>query len=134
MEHFHQEFRFLEALKTKLKFQIAHLPDMANQIMEYNLVTMYNLRCRWSDHRYLKFTLNFNKLERDDGYQKMNVSYLENEDYIQGDQQHTTFKMGVFEINVQDYSINLYAKQSIYNVKQKIKIIEDRIILKLRLK
>ena len=42
--------------------------------------------------------------------------------------------MGVFEINVRDYSINLYAKQSIYNVKQKIKIIEDRIILKLRLK
>ena len=65
----------------------------------------------------------------------MNVSHLENEDYKQGvvdiynnidSTLDPLLKWESFKINVRDYSITS-AKQSKYNVKHKIKIIEDRI-------
>ena len=65
----------------------------------------------------------------------MNASHLENEDYKQGvvdiknnidSTLDALLKWVSFKINVRDYSIK-FAKQSKYNVKHKIKIIEDRI-------
>ena len=127
--------KIVQRAEQTIFFVKSDCKDHVKNIIVRRLPGTYNNKIRLSDHRYLKFTLNFNKLERVVGYWKMYVSHLENKDYKQGfvDMYNNIdsildpfLKWESFKINVRDYS-NKYAKQSKYNVKHKIKIIEDRI-------
>lgn len=87
-----------------------------------------------SDHRFLKFFYDIDKTKRGPGYWKLNVSYLENENYKKGiiDIIHSisissspTAAWELIKRKVKDYSINfaIYEQKSI---KAEIKSIEHQ--------
>ena len=80
-----------------------------------------------SDHRYIKTSIVLNKLERGSGYWKLNVSHLENQEYIKGinkifntleNSLDPVSKWENFKVRTRDFSIN-FAKHSKNNIKNK---------------
>ena len=88
-----------------------------------------------SDHRYIKTSIVFNKLERGSGYWKLNVSYLENQEYIKSinnifntleNSLDPVSKWEIFKVRTGYFSIN-FAKHSKYKIKNKIRTLEKEI-------
>ena len=84
-----------------------------------------------SDHRYKKTSIVLNKLERGSGYWKLNVSHLENQEYIKGInnifntlENSLDSKWEIFKVRTRDFSIN-FAKHS-KNIKNKIRTLEKK--------
>ena len=74
----------------------------------------HNRETRMSDHRYIKTSIVLNKLERGSGYWKLNVSHLENQEYIKGinnifnalKNSPDPVSKWVFNVKTRDFSIN----------------------------
>ena len=60
------------------------LIDSTKSITLEKIPGTHNRKTRMSDHRYIKTSVILNKLERGSGYWKLNVSHLENQEYIKG--------------------------------------------------
>ena len=54
--------------------------DHLKNITVGSLPCTYNNKTKLIDHRYLKCILNFYRLEKGEGYRKMNISHLKNEE------------------------------------------------------